>query len=297
MHPGRTMANSAKPSKTADLVTAARAIHFIRAKPPIFSDDLAYTMCSRVWKTITSSRLLTWIVVDNLLKDVEPLTMAIYTRARFCEDEAMRAVEEGMEQIVILGAGYDTFALRHHNLGNKVTIFELDQPATQQEKRSRMKSSNIAEPANVRYISSDLNQEDLFEVLVKNGFDTNKPALFSWFGVTYYLPMETVKSTLSTISDNSAPNTEVLFDYLFQRSCVDSQWHKLYDDCEKFVAKKGEKWISSFDPDSMQDFLGECGYSNIRHLTSDKINSQYFAGRTDGLVYPAMIGLCKAVCD
>ncbi len=291
------MSSSEKPSKTADLTTAARAAHLRRSDPPIIDDYLAFAMCSKAWKIIVPNKFLHWLVIDVVLKDVEPITMAVYTRARFAEDEASRAVEEGTDQIVILGAGYDTFAMRHPELSDKVTIFELDQPATQQEKRSRMKNNNIPEPDNVRYIASDLNEDDLFEVLAANGFETGKPALYSWFGVTYYLPFETVESTLREIAQNSAPNSEVLFDYVIERSCIDPKWLGLHDSCAKFVGKKGEKWISSIDPGTMAEFLGRCGYSDLKHLTADKINSQYFANRADGLVYPGVVEICAAICN
>ena len=289
------MSMTEKPSKTADLAVAARAAHLFRDDPPIINDYLALPMCSKVWKKIIPNRFLHWLVIDKLLKDVVPITMVVYTRARFAEDEALLAVENGTDQIVILGAGYDTFAIRHPELNDKTTIFEIDQSATQQEKRSRMKNNNIPEPENVRYIAADLNQDDLFDVLTANGFETEKPALFSWFGVTYYLPFQTVESTLRKIAQNSAPNTEVLFDYVIERSCIDPEWISLHDSCAKFVSKKGEKWVSSIDPGNMAEFLDGCGYSRLKHLTTDKVNSQYFANRSDGLVYPGVIEICKAI--
>ena len=288
------MTNSARPSKTADVVTAARAVHLIRNKPPILVDELAYTMCSRTWKTIISSKLLSWIVIDVLLKPVTPLSMAIFTRARFFEDRIRMVADSGLEQIVILGAGYDTFALRHQDLDGKTRIFELDQPATQNEKRKRIKNNGLNEPDNVVYISSDLNEEDLFEVLIENGFDPEKPTVFSWFGVTYYLPFETVEATLRDIAEKSAPGSEVLFDYIFCESAVAPQWRKLYDDCAAFVARKGERWISDFDPNSIQDVLHGCGYPEVEHIPPEDINRRYFSEREDGLVYPELIGFCRA---
>ena len=289
------MATADKPSKTAEVATAARAIHLIRDNPPVFTDDLAYSMCNGLWRTIASSKFLTRIVIDGLLKDIRPIGTVVYTRAKYCDDEVLRAVEDGIEQIVILGAGYDTFAMRHRDIGERVTIFELDQPATQIEKRTRMQRQNIAEPDNVRYVSADLNKEDLFDVLNKGGYDATKPTVFSWFGVTYYLPKETIESALQNIARHSAPKSVVMFDFLYERSNIDPEWLVLNDKCAKMVARKGESWISAFDPDSMTDFVGNCGYSEVDIVTPDQINAKYFSDRSDSLVYPAMIGFCRAV--
>ena len=194
------MESSEKPSKTAALVATARAYHLKRAHPPIFVDQFAIDLCGKPWHTVVSNRLLAWFMVDILLHALKPLIMAPIVRAKFCEDRVEQAAAEGIQQYVIIGAGYDSFAMRRTDLAKKLTVFELDQTATQQEKRLRMKESGIPEPENVRFISADLNKEDIFEVLVQSGFDASKPAIFSWFGVTYYLPLDTVRETLLKVA-------------------------------------------------------------------------------------------------
>ena len=141
------------------------------AHPQIFVDQFAIALCGKFWHTIITTRFLAWFMVEIQLRVLKPLIMAPIVRARFCEDRVEQSANEGIQQFVIIGAGYDSFAMRRTDLANRLTAFELDQTATQQEKRLRMKESGIPKPENVRSISADLNREDMFDVLDQNGFE------------------------------------------------------------------------------------------------------------------------------
>lgn len=288
------MESSEKPSKTAALVAAARAYHLKHARPPIFVDQFAIALCGKLCYTVVSSRLLTWFLVDIQRRTLKALIMAPIVRARFCEDSVEQSAAEGIQQYVIIGAGYESFAMRRTDLANSLTVFELDQPATQQEKRLRMKASGIPEPENLRFISLDLNKEDMFDVLVQNGFDTAKPAIFSWFGVTYYLPLNTVKETLLKVAENAAPGSEILFDYLTQLSCTPEIWQKNQRKLADCVADIGEPLITGFDPDQIEPFVRECGFTEVENPKIREIEKRYFSERTDRLVFPPMFRLCRA---
>ena len=288
------MESSEKPSKTAALVAAARAYHLKRARPPILVDQFAIDLCGKPWHTVVSNRLLTWFTVDILLRALNPLIMAPIVRAKFCEDRVEQAAAEGIQQYVIIGAGYDSFAMRRTDLAKKLTIFELDQTATQQEKRLRMEESGIPEPENVRFISADLNKDDMFEVLVQSGFDASKPAIFSWFGVTYYLPLDTVKETLLKVAENAAHGSELLFDYLTKLSSTPEKWQKNQTKLADSVAAKGEPLITGLDPDQIEPFVRECGFVEVENPQISEIEKRYFSDRADNPIFPPMFRLCRA---
>ena len=288
------MDSTEKPSKTAELVAAVRAYHLKCARPPIFVDQFAIDLCGKPWHTVVSNRLLAWFMVDILLRALKPLIMAPIVRAKFCEDRVEQSTAEGIQQYVIIGAGYDSFAMRRTDLANKLTVFELDQTATQQEKRLRMKESGIPEPENVRFISADLNKEDIFEVLVQSGFDTSKPAIFSWFGVTYYLPLNTVKKTLRKVAEKAAPGSELLFDYLTELSCTPEKWRKNQTKLAHSVAAKGEPLITGLDPDQIEPFVRECGFIEVENPQISEIERRYFSDRADNPIFPPMFRLCRA---
>ena len=282
-----------RPSKTAELAAAIRALHLRRASAPLFVDDLAQSMCGPFWRRVVSSRVLSRLIVDGLLRRLAPITPVVFTRARFGEDRAEISVERGVDQYVIIGAGYETFAMRRKDLMARLTVFELDQAGTQATKRRRMREAGIAEPIGVRYVAADLNVETLHGALERAGFDAARPALFSWFGVTYYLGKDAIRHTLESISTRMAPGSSVMFDYLADSDSTPPASRDLRKRCADFVARRGEPWISSFNPSEVPAFLGEIGYSEIENLAPDKVGPQYASGHPD-LVYPPFFGLCHA---
>ena len=282
-----------RPSKTAELAAAIRALHLRRASPPVFEDDLALAMCGTFWRTVVSSRVLSRLVVDGLLRRLSPIMPAVYTRARFGEDRLEISIRQGVEQYVIIGAGYETLAMRRKDLMTRLTVYELDQAPTQETKRRRMRNAGIPTPERLRYVAADLNTENLDDVLSRAGFDAARPALFSWFGVTYYLGEDAIRQTLQSIAVKMVPGSSVMFDYLADPAWTPAASGGLQKRCADFVARRGEPWISSFNPAEIAEFLAGIGYSEIDNLEPDRIGPKYFSGHPD-LVYPPFIGLCHA---
>lgn len=282
-----------RPSRTAELVAAARAEHILKISNPIFEDKLAFAMCGSFWRTALSSKILTRLVIDGLLKNVKPIVPVILTRARFGEDRLESAVRSGLSQYVIIGAGFDTFAMRRKDLLANLHVYELDQPATQELKLRRMKSRGIEKPAGVSYIQSDLNRESLHDALNRAGFDASRPAMFSWFGVTYYLGMDTVRATLENIAANMSPGSSVLFDYLADSAWIPADAKPLQKRCAAFVARRGEPWISSFNPPDVPGILSELGYHEVDNLEPDKVSDRYSLQNSE-FDYPPIMGMCYA---
>ena len=282
---------ASKPSQTAEYASAIRALHKRRVTPPIFSDQLARAMCGPMWRSITQSEVLSRIVIDGLLGRMAPIGTVVIVRARYGEERAELAVGEGVGQYVIIGAGYETFAMRRRDLMNHLAVYELDQAATQVEKRRRMARAGIAEPPEVRYIPVDLEIEDPCTALRRTDFDFSRPALCSWFGVTYYVSRAGINSTLQTIASEMAPGSSIMFDYLADP--VPPDWKDLTERCAAFVARHGEPWVSGFDPDGLTDVLRAAGFSDLHHLKPTEVGPHYFAARQD-FSYPAMIGMCHA---
>ena len=283
-----------KPSKTAEMAAAIRALHRRRAKHPLFDDPYALAMCGNFWRRVVSSNCLSHLVVNNLMATTSGIMPLVYTRARFGEDLLEAAIREGLDQYVIVGAGYDTFSVRRPDLMEKLTLYELDQAATQQSKRERLKAAGLTEPENVFYVASNLSEEKLHEALGRVNFDPTRPALFSWFGVTYYLKMESIKETLTSISSYMAPGSAVMFDYLADPKLTPCGFIRMYEETANFVAKTGEPWLSSFIPDKLPGFLGDLGYEIVNHLKPKEVGYRYFS-ETDDITYPAFMGLCHGI--
>ena len=250
-------------------------------------------MCGPFWRTVVSSRVLSRLVVDGVLRRLAPIGPAVYTRARFGEDRLEEAVARGLEQYVIIGAGYETLAMRRTDLMERLTVYEMDLAATQETKRDRMRKAGIPTPEGLRYVAVDLNVETVEDALGRAGFDAGRRALFSWFGVTFYLGKDAIRQTLRSIAGSMAPGSAVMFDYLADAASTPAGSRDLRERCADFVARRGEPWISSFDPAEIPGFLAGIGYAQIDHLEPDGIGQRYFANHPD-LVYPPFIGLCHA---
>ena len=135
-----------EPSHTARGAAAYRAIHQTLEGGVIFSDPLA----SKILDDETRARL------DQTAADpsLRPMRLFIAARSRFSEDILAASVARGARQIVVLGAGLDTFSLRNPHEGEGVRVYEVDYPATQGWKRERLKEAGLAIPASPRSTSS-----------------------------------------------------------------------------------------------------------------------------------------------
>ena len=121
------------------------------------------------------------------------------------------AIENGVRQILVLGAGLDTFAYRLEPT-HGLRVFELDHPATQAEKRRRLAEAQIAEPAHVSYVAHDFERGSMKAALKAAGLDPDRRAFVLWLGVTPYLTGEAVFATLGELA-RLPGGTEVVFDY------------------------------------------------------------------------------------
>ncbi|NND33927.1 MAG: class I SAM-dependent methyltransferase [Saprospiraceae bacterium] len=209
----------------------------------------------------------------------------LISRTRFIDDLVQNAAAQGVEQYVILGAGYD---LRAHrlNLPPTLEIFEVDQQEVQNRKRSKL-PSNVPNLENVKYVSVDFNHQSLKKQLLEAGFDQSKSAIFTLEGVSQYISKEAVNSTLEELAELTK-NTSATF-YI---SYVDSQlqtdpaacFGTGYPHPEKkaktimnLAAKVGEPWISFYSAEEIKEVLSQYGFSLMEDKTLVDFNSEYFA--------------------
>ena len=159
-----------EPSQTARRAAAYRAIHQTLDGGMIFRDPLA----SRILDDATRATL------DEVAADpsLRPMRLLIAARSRFSEDTLATCVARGARQIVVLGAGLDTFSLRNPHEGEGVRVYEVDYPATQQWKRERLKEAGLAIPASLTFAPVDFERQSLSDGLAAAGFQADRPAFF-----------------------------------------------------------------------------------------------------------------------
>ncbi len=217
-------------------------------------------------------------------------------RNRYAEAELDKAVRQGISQYVLLGAGLDSFALRRRDLAEILHIFEIDHPASQQWKRSRIQELNFEMPRNLTFVPIDFEKETLTEGLRAAGYRWDRPGFFSWLGVTQYLTDDAIFKTLKEIADMT-PGTEIVFEYSVPEESLDEENRHYLAACKTAAAARGEPWLSFFEPDEMIIRLRQIGLAQIWSLSPEEAFQLYFAGRTDKLPCPKAHRLIKARVD
>ncbi len=199
-------------------------------------------------------------------------------RSRIAEDALAGAVEGGVRQIVVLGAGLDTFALRnpHRGLG----IYEVDHPATQAWKRERLAEAEIEFPRGLIFVPVDFERDDVGEKLVAAGFEQGAPAFFTWLGVVPYLTEEAIDRALECMA--SIPHAEVVFDYMEPPEAFSEELRQIERARAEQLAKMGERSDSRFRPAEIAAILGAHGFGEIADIDFEEIAFR-FGGAVQGL--------------
>ncbi|HET9834024.1 MAG TPA: class I SAM-dependent methyltransferase [Vicinamibacterales bacterium] len=256
-------------------VALRRAAHQLLDSPVVFDDPLALSIVGP--EGLARLR-------DGQAKHRERFSVAlrafVVARARATEEALARAVDRGVSQFVVLGAGLDTFAYR--NPYNTVRVFEVDHPATQEWKRGLLSAAGIARPASMTFAPVDFEHQRLVDGLASAGMDLQAPALFSWLGVTMYLTADAFSSTLDFIAARP-PASGVVFDYAVARESLGWTERLALSMLEKRVAAAGEPFRTFFSPAALHQRLLESGFTTIEDLAGDDLNVRYFANRTDRL--------------
>src|SRR5262245_55204670 len=208
-------------------------------------------------------------------------------RSRIAEDALSEAIEGGIRQIVILGAGLDTFALRNPHGARQIRIYEVDHPATQAWKRQQLTDAQLALPPWLALVPVDFERDDLGEMLGSAGFQQNSPAFFTWLGVVPYLTQEAVGSMLDYMA--SIQNSEVVFDYMEPPQAFSEEMRELVTKRTEQLEKMDEGWASRFEPAGVAAILRSHGFEDIEDINFQEVTSR-FVRAVQGLA-PGQAGL------
>ena len=259
---------------TADLVASARAWH-MRHPTPIFEDPYAKELCGPVLGLALRFRPFEWLLFKVALAAVMPASMCVVMRARYAEQALERAVEEGIRQYVIIGAGMDSFAFRRPDLLEKIDAFEIDHPVTQRKKLDRIAKAGFKVPKNHHFVAADLSQVSTVEALATSAFDMSKPTFLSLLGVIYYLTPETLVETAGSIAQGLPPGTRLVFDYLLDEASCSPTGQPLRERMLKFVKGRGEPMRSSYSLTEMNALMADVGFKPVESFEITDLEDGY----------------------
>jgi methyltransferase (TIGR00027 family) len=263
-----------EPSRTARGAALQRAAHQLLEVPRVFDDPLALRIFGAQGVAWLGRNLESYRTAGS-----RSMRAFLVMRSRFAEDELARAYARGVRQYVVLGAGLDTFAYRNPHRG--LRVFEVDHPSTQAWKRSRLAEQSIDVPRSMRFAPVDFETQTLAGGLKAAGFRADRPAFFSWLGVTIYLSKPAVAGTLRYIASRPR-GSQVVFDFSPPLSELGDAERRGHERSAANVARSGEPWIGYFSPDALAEEMRADGFSSAQALGSGEMNQRYFRGRTDG---------------
>jgi len=277
-----------KPSITAEMTAYVRAKHLLYDDPIIFEDPFAIEFISPRRRRFLKNPVIGLLVSSTFYRHFSPARTSVLARSRYTEDKLEKATAQGITQYVIMGADYDSFALRRRDLSDFIRIFELDHPATQKAKKERLPKLNVELPKNLELIPVDFEKETIAEVLKRSSYICEMPTFFSWLGTIHFLTREAVFKTLRSLTSIAAPGSEIIFDYLTPDALLNPKKLKRMNKKWRRFAYHGEPLITFFDPHLLVNEMEDHGLELIENLSPDEQKVRYFANRKDNLIPSGM---------
>jgi methyltransferase (TIGR00027 family) len=252
-----------EPSRTAWGAARHRAVHQVIEGGTIFADPLAVPIIGGDPDAAEDEVFLH----DN---DASPgsrmLRFFIVSRSAFAEAKLAQAIaERGVSQLVVLGAGFDTFAYRNP-YSDRLRVFEVDHPATQAWKRERLAAMDIALPEWLTFVGVDFERDSFAERLLETGFESERRTFVFWLGVSMYLTEAAVDATLARVAGWTGGG-EIVFDYAEPlHEGMSEEGRAAREALVARVAAVGEPFRSAQQPAALHARLGELGYVEIEDL-------------------------------
>jgi methyltransferase (TIGR00027 family) len=272
-------------SNTAFRAAILRAVHqLIDEEPKILNDPIVLLLLDA--STIDQIHLN-----PNKFRTPRMITLRshIVLRSRYTEDRLAGAVDNGVQQYLMLGAGLDTFPYRQPPWARVLRIFEVDRSASQRSKRERLASGGVEVPSNVELIACDFETTSLGDCLRKSSFDFGKPAFLSWLGVTMYLSRDAIDAVFRFVSSLQR-SSEIAFTFASPTSLISER-------ITASAAAQGEPWRTRFEPNDLAHKLQGLGFSRVSFLSTSEAETRYFRGRHDGLHAPRKVGIVTATVE
>ncbi|MGE6631181.1 class I SAM-dependent methyltransferase [Bacillus sp. NPDC077027] len=289
--------NQNKSSLTSLISAFGRAYHSQYDTPKIFDDFIAKELITEKEFLDISENMIKGIQFFNkdsakkfmnnseeILKWVTQVQLSPtpLARAAYCENVLLREVAFGRKQYVILGAGLDTFCFRYPELKNRLKIFEVDHPATQEFKKNRLKNAHYDIPDHLHLVPMDFARGFSYQSLEIEGFE-NEKTFFSLLGVSYYLTKEENTSLISQLFSKVPSGSSIVFDYADEKLFEEKGIFNRVENMVKMATASGEPMKSCFTYEEIEKILESSGLLIYEHLSPEKINDRFFHNRTDDL--------------
>lgn len=272
-------------SRTAWVSAFMRAVHpLLDAAPHLFHDEWAARFVGAENPAALRPQLdklieeFTTLAGATTAQDFVTLASRIGAlRARVAEDVVEAAVARGVRQLVIIGAGYDSFAYRRKDLA--LQVFELDHPDTQSKKLTRLRELGVRPPDNLSLVPVDFREQpSIVAALRQTPYQHEQPTVFQWLGGTWYFDAALLDRLLREMA-SAAPGGELVLDYLLPDERLSPAELGVMRLAEKMAAGSGEPGGARFTPEHWVQRLQAYGFSSFRDLGGESATARYWATR------------------
>ena len=290
------MAEGSLPDPTAVMAALNRAAHLMLDPPPhVFVDDVVLRLVN-VPAVLRCAgfdvpdeqgvRPDGWLFNPRALEWFRGWRGTFVARARFVDELVVEEVARGVNQLVLLGAGLDTLALRRTDLGGQLDVFEADQPATQAWKVQRIRELFGCVPSNLVFAPVDLETAaSWLDELVAVGFDVERPALVVSTGVTQYITRSALAATMRDVA-SLAEGTTFVCTFVLPFDLIPAAERQLRTVTEERAVERGAPWISFYQPEEVLAAADAAGFVAVDHVSAAAWDDAWFRMRPDDL-HPA----------
>lgn len=195
-------------------------------------------------------------------------------RKRYLEEVARDALESGIRQVVVVGAGFDTLALRLHAAFPETEFFEIDHPATQRVKR-RAVETHHATKQNLCFVALDLKRASLEESLLSHTvYRPSVKTLFIAEGLLMYLAAEEVDRLFRFVSRGDA-GSRFAFTFMEAQEKGRIGFRESSRAVDAWLRLRGESFRWGVERGAVNAFLAGRGFKVLVTASSETLRNRY----------------------
>ena len=273
-----------RPSSTAALIAAATAF---LARDPRLADlvpEGAAPWCERCLESLSAAQLaavravshpaLRWAARLAERATVPGLLLHFMLRKRWIEEAVRAALAEGCAQLVVVGAGFDSLALRLAPRFPRAGFIEIDHPATQERKRAAAAREGV--PGNLHFIPADLSRTPLRDAL-SGAYRSGARSVFVIEGLLMYLTGAEIDGTFAALAGLQGPGGRVVFTVMEPAPDGSPAFHNATPLVTRLLARWSEPFKSALGRGDAPRFLARFGYG-LRELADfETLRARYLA--------------------
>jgi methyltransferase (TIGR00027 family) len=288
---GESGRNPLAPRSTAEGTCALRAAGAREQDPAVrCPDDMAAGFLGGLnVSTLAKYRATRRLMVGAVNRRLPGAYTYEIMRAKFIDEVVLDATDAGLDELVLLGAGLDSRPYRLAEQLRGVRVIEVDHPASQVSKRTRLRRLLGRDPDHVTFVAIDFTRDDLGGALETAGHERSARTLFVWSGVSPYLPEDAVAEVLSFVGGHGGPRTSIVFDACWAEVIDGSREYYGAAELRKVVAETDEPLRWGIPEGRVQETLSRFGLKAVRSLDGEEGRAAYLK-RSDGTLHDQPYG-------